>query len=428
MIAFILLINLPGNIANPIQELTKSIRQIASEKYCERVHFEGHNEFGELAKSFNTMAKKLEEYNNSNLSKLMIEKKRIETLINNMHDPVIVLDEKRTVIFVNEEALSILGIKEEEVAENSATDIALTNDLMRMLIKELMSGEKTITGAPPIKIYANGIESYFEKEVVHIRILPTGETVKMDIGDVIILRNVTSYKALDVAKTNFISTLSHEFKTPISAIQMGVDLLRKQELGTLTEEQQSLLSGIEEDAGRLLKISGEILNLSQVETGKIQLDLSPVNPKMMLEKAIAMNKRSAEQKGIKLVTDFPDHLPDVVADLEKTSWVLSNLIGNAIRYSYDQSSVLLSLREEEDVVRFAVKDTGQGIAPQFIDKVFDRYFRIPGTKKEGTGLGLAISKELIEAQGGHIDVQSEYGAGSTFSITLPVQNTPGLNV
>ncbi len=423
MIAFILLFNLPGNIANPIQELTESIKQIASEKYSERVHFEGHNEFGELATSFNTMAKKLQEYNDSNLSKIMIEKKRIETLINNMHDPVIGLDESMVVIFVNEEALKILGTKESDVLGKSSHEIAVTNDLMRLLIKDLVSGEKDKDDKMPLKIYANGKESYFEKEIIPIRVLPTGETVKIDIGDVIILRNVTSYKELDTAKTNFIATLSHEFKTPIAAIRMSIDLLKKQELGPVTTQQNELLESIEDDANRLLKITGEILNLSQVETGNIQLDITATDPKTIVSNAVRMNKVMADQKKIRIDYDFPNNLVLVNADSDKTTWVLSNLIGNAIRYSYDQSSVLLSLKEDGAFVRFSVKDTGQGIAPQFIDKVFERYFRIPGTKKEGTGLGLSISKELIEAQGGTIEVESEYGKGSTFSFTLPIDKS-----
>ncbi len=423
MIAFILLFNLPGNIANPIKELTDSIKQIASEKYSERVHFEGHNEFGELAQSFNVMAKKLEEYNNSNLARIMIEKKRIDMLINNMHDPVIGLDENKQVIFVNEEALKIFGAKEPEILGHAAQDIAVTNDLMRLLIKDLITGEQRVGDQVPIKIYANGKESFFEKEIIPIRITPTGEATKIDIGDVIILRNVTSYKELDVAKTNFIATLSHEFKTPIAAIRMSVDLLKKEELGAVTAEQKELLESIEDDANRLLKITGEILNLSQVETGNIQLDITATDPNTIVNNAVRMNKVMADQKKIKIEFAFPENLPKVNADEDKTTWVLSNLVGNAIRYSYDQSTIWLSITPEGNYLRFSVKDTGQGIAPEYINRVFDRYFRIPGTKKEGTGLGLSISKELIEAQGGHIYAESEYGAGSTFSFTLPLNPT-----
>ncbi|MFS8083673.1 MAG: sensor histidine kinase, partial [Ginsengibacter sp.] len=111
-------------------------------------------------------------------------------------------------------------------------------------------------------------------------------------------------------------------------------------------------------------------------------------------------------------------LPKILADSEKTSWVLTNLISNAIRYSYDNSSISIKTEHENDKVKFSVTDTGQGVSPQYVSKIFNRYFRIPGTKKEGTGLGLSISKEFIEAQGGEISVISDFGAGSTFSFTL----------
>jgi NtrC-family two-component system sensor histidine kinase KinB len=153
IIAFILLVNLPSNIANPIKELTESIKQIAAKNYSERVHFESHSEFGQLAKSFNTMAEKLEEYNNSNLAKLMMEKKRIETLINNMQDPVIGLDENLKVIFANEEAVKIIGLSQTDIIGNHAQELAVKNDLVRTLIQDLMTAEvENSTKPKPIKI------------------------------------------------------------------------------------------------------------------------------------------------------------------------------------------------------------------------------------------------------------------------------------
>lgn len=421
VIAFTLLINLPSNIANPIKELTESIRQIAEKKYSERVHFEGHNEFGELAKSFNTMAEKLEEYNSSSLAKLMMEKKRIESLINNMYDPVIGLDENLKIIFVNEQAIKIIGIAEEELIGHYTQELAIKNDLVRTLVQDLMVAENTPSNkAIPIKIYSNNKEGYFEKEILHISVTPTGEQVKQLIGHVIILRNITEYKELDFAKTNFIATVSHEFKTPISSIKMSLQLLENKQIGTLNEEQENLLESIKEDANRLLKITGELLNMTQVESGNIQLSILPNDPKEILLYAINATKTQAEQKHIAFEITAPENVPHVLADNEKTAWVLINLLSNAIRYSYDNSSIQLMIASHDDKVTISVKDTGQGIAPQYKDKIFNRYFRIPGTKKEGTGLGLAISKEFIEAQGGSISVDSEFGSGSTFTIALLV--------
>jgi len=420
LIAFILLVNLPGNIANPIKELTNSIKQIAAKNYSERVHFESHSEFGELSEAFNTMAQKLEEYNNSSLSKIMFEKKRIETLINNMHDPVIGLDEKKKILFVNNEALKILGVKTEELTGKLAQDIAVTNDLMRSLMQELILAKEENTDKKPLKIYADNKESYFEKEIVPISILPTGEKETKHIGYFIVLKNITPFKELDFAKTHFIATISHELKTPISTIKASLQLLENKNIGTLNDEQKQLVDSIKDDSKRLLKITSELLNLSQVETGNIQLSIQQSDPSKILQYAIEAVKIQAEQKQIKLDVKTDEALPFVKADEEKTAWVLINLLTNAIRYSPEKSAVIIQVKKDAERILFSVKDFGQGIEAKYKDKIFTRYFQIPGNNKSGTGLGLSISKEFIEAQGGEISVNSEFGAGSTFTIALTI--------
>jgi PAS domain S-box-containing protein len=420
LIAFILLINLPGSIANPIRDLTESIKQIADKNYKERVHFESHSEFGELAHAFNVMAQKLEEYDSSKLARILFEKKRIETLINKMHDPVIVLDENNIILFANEEAFKVTGLKQEEIVGKDAKDIALTNDLVRRLMKDLISPEGYYkrNHENPIKIFADNKESYFEKEIIAITITPTGEQTSRHIGHVIVLRNITAFKELDFAKTNFIATVSHEFKTPISSIKMSLHLMENEQIGKLNEEQKNLLENINDDANRLLKITGELLNMTQVESGNIQLSIVPSEPKEILLYAINATKTQADQKQINFQISSQENLPKIQADSEKTAWVLANLISNAIRYSYENSTIFLNIAEENKRVKFTVMDTGMGIAPQYKEKIFDRYFQVPGSSKSGSGLGLAISKEFIEAQDGLITVDSEFGSGSTFTVSL----------
>jgi NtrC-family two-component system sensor histidine kinase KinB len=142
----------------------------------------------------------------------------------------------------------------------------------------------------------------------------------------------------------------------------------------------------------------------------------PADPGEIIKYAIQATQTQAEQHHIKFSIAIPETIPKVLADSEKTAWVLTNLISNAIRYSYENSTIYLSVKELKNKVQISVRDTGQGIAPQYKDKIFERYFRVPGTKKEGTGLGLAISKEFIAAQNGEITVDSELGAGSTFTV------------
>lgn len=420
LIAFTLLINLPAHIGNPIKTLTESIQQIAAKNYAERVHFESHSEFGQLAKSFNSMAQKLEEYNNSNLATVMMEKKRIDTLINNMHDPVIGLSENLQILFANEAAMHVTGLTEKDWQNKSADELAKNNDLINTLLNSVSKNNtEWPPKQPPLKIISNSQEQYFEKEIQPIHIIPTGEKISRLVGYVIFLRNVTSYKELDVAKTNFIATVSHEFKTPISAIKMSVQLLENEEIGQLNKEQQQLLTGIKEDAGRLLKITSELLNMAQVESGHIQLDLQPVHPMHLLSNALQAIQTQAEQKQLRIKTQAPDPLATVLADAEKTTWVLINILTNAIRFSYEQNSINIILQEHADSISIAIQDFGRGIETHYLDKIFHRYFRVPGTHKDGTGLGLSISKDLMEAQSGHIQVSSEFGAGSTFTITLP---------
>nr|WP_315252435.1 ATP-binding protein [uncultured Flavobacterium sp.] len=422
LIAFNLLVNLPNNIADPIKELTASIKEIANKNYSERVHFMNHNEFGDLAKSFNTMAQKLEEYHDSNLYKLLFEKKRLETLINNMNDPIIGLDNQGIVLFVNDEALKIFNLKSEDVLGRTATTLALTNDLMKSLITKNLEIEskKSSQKILPMKIFANGKESYFEKENVNITIQPTGEDQTIDIGDVIILRNITPFKELDFAKTNFIATISHELKTPISTMKLSLNLLENEKTGPINEEQKHLIESIKDDGERLLKITGELLELSQVETGNIKLNIEKSNPYEIVHYAAEAVKVKAEQKQIEIIIDAEADLPNVKADTEKTSWVLINFLTNAITYSSENSKISVRLKQKNKQITFQIIDTGKGIDSRYKTKVFDKYFQIPGSNKSGTGLGLAISKEFIEAQNGSINVESELGLGSTFSISLNI--------
>lgn len=420
LIAFTLVINFPSVLSKPVRALAEGISEIANKNYTTRIRLSQKDEFGTLADAFNQMAEKLQEYDNSSLSKLLMEKKRIETLINNMHDPVIGLDENKKILFANNEALKITGLKEKDIVGKPVQDVAVVNDLVRSLIKEMIVPENDLSNQKkePLKIYADNKESYFEKEIVPISITPTGEKEKIHIGNVIVLRNITPFKELDFAKTSFIATVSHELKTPIASIKMSLQLLDNEKTGTLNTEQHQLLDGIKDDAKRLLKITGELLNMTQVESGNIQLALRPSDAKEIIMYAIDANKMAAENKHIKLDLTYAEGLPQVFTDSEKTAWVLNNLLSNAIRHSHENATIYLRIALQNKKIMFTVRDTGHGIAQEYKDKIFDRYFRVPGSQKEGTGLGLAISKEFIEAQGGTIQVESEIGSGSQFIVTL----------
>lgn len=416
LIAFILLFNLPQTIAEPINQLTFSIKQIADKNYSERVHFKGSEEFNSLADSFNTMAEKLQEYESSTLSKQLMDKKRIETLVNNMHDAVIGLDENHFIYMINDEALKITNLHKEDIIGKTAHEVAINNDLMRELLKNIDHPVKD-----PIKIVRDNKENYFEQDIIPINIVKTGEKEKKYIGKVILLRNITPFKELDFAKTNFIATISHELKTPISAIKMGVQLLGNQKFGELNEQQQELLKSINEDGQRLLDITGELLNLSQVESGNIRLTVEKCSPKEIVQTAVKNVEKLAEQKNISISTEYLLEDNDAVtADFDKTVWVMNNFLTNAVKHSFQDENIKIVVEKLDSFIQFSIIDTGSGIDEKYHRQIFDRYFQVPGEHQNGTGLGLAISKNFIEKQHGEIGVKSSLNNGSTFYFRLPV--------
>ncbi len=416
LIAFVLLFNLPRTVAEPISQLTSSIRQIANKNYNERVYFKGSEEFNDLANSFNVMAEKLQEYESSSLSEQLMDKKRIETLVNNMHDAVIGLDENNFIYMINDEALKITGLNKEEIIGKTAHEVAVNNDLIRELLKNADASVKE-----PIKIVSDHKENYFEQDIIPINIVKTGEREKKYIGRVILLRNITPFKELDFAKTNFIATISHELKTPISAIKMGVQLLENQKFGDLNEQQKELLKSINDDGQRLLDITGELLNLSQVETGNIRLTIENCQPKELVATAMKNVEKLAEQKNISITSQFfIDDQDFVLADFDKTVWVMNNFLSNAIKHSFQDESIRIAVEKASSKIRFSITDTGKGIDEKYHRQVFDRYFQVPGEHQNGTGLGLAISKNFIEKQHGEIGVKSSPNQGSTFYFLLPL--------
>ncbi len=406
IVAFTFIVNFPGIISAPIKALSDGITAIANKNYGKRIRLEQDDEFGDLANAFNTMAAKLDDYENSNLANILFQKTRIETIINQMKDGIIGFDEKRNILFINAVAENLLELKEKEIVGKYAPDVALRNDLMRTLLRD--------GGKKELKIYADGKESFFITEPITVQ---NGE---VKIGEVIVLRNVTPFHELDEAKTNFIATVSHELKTPLSSIKMSAQLLNDERVSDLSVEQKELVQSISDDAERLLKITGELLNMSQVESGNIQLKIQPTNPDEIVLLAVNTVQAQALQKSVSIHTYMQDALPLINADQEKTSWVLINFLSNAIKFSNESSSVEISVQKKDSAVEFLIKDHGRGIDKKYLGKIFERYFKVPGQDQSGTGLGLAISREFIEAQQGRIWVNSELGEGSVFAFSLPI--------
>ncbi|CAM4060993.1 PAS/PAC sensor signal transduction histidine kinase [Pedobacter westerhofensis] len=422
LVLFTFIVNFPGFVANPLKEFSDAIKEIGRKNYKQRLHFDGSDEFADLAKSFNEMVAELNKWENSNLAKIQSEKLRIEAIIEQMQDAIIGLNEKQEILFMNRVAAQILNLNEGQVLGLNVQDLMQKNDLLTRIIE-------SEGNLQPIKIYADNRESYFQLQKREIVVDVEDEQdesvlrkTRRTAGTVFILNNITEFKERDEAKTNFIATVSHELKTPISSIKMSLKLMDDERIGSMNPEQKQLVAHIKDDCSRLLKITSELLDLAQVETGNIQLNFVNAQPHEIVNYALNAVRFQAEQRDIELELISTGILSPVNADVEKTAWVLINFLSNALRYSSEKSKVQISIIEKDNGIEFSVRDFGKGIDEQYQKRLFDRYFQVPadGNNKSGSGLGLAISKDFIEAENGKIWVESETGEGSRFCFLLPV--------
>jgi len=405
LVGFTFSFNFPSVLTSPVNSLTEGIQEISKKNYHHRIHLDRKDEFGQMADAFNDMADRLEYFESSNLNKIIFEKTRAEAVINSLKEASIGFDKTGTILFVNDQALQLLGMQAKDMVGQPVEEVSKSNDLLLFLLEE--------KGNLPFKIVVDNRENYFTKEVVDIA---------QDNGSskVIVLRNITSFKELDVAKTNFIATISHELKTPLASSDFSLKLLEDERVGKLSDEQKELLQNLKQDNQRMLRILSELLNMSQVEAGKIQLTIIDVSAQVLADNAVNAVSTTAKEKSIIIQKHYQDDVGYVKADIEKTGWVLNNFLTNAIKHSNTGGTITVSLRKSGNSVEFSVADQGSGISSEYSEKVFERFFKVPGSKAGGTGLGLAISKELIEAEGGTIWLKSEIGSGSVFGFNLAI--------
>lgn len=415
-------IKLPESINKPFEELTMAIKEVANHHYDVSLDLKGSETMEMLSDNFNSMVWQLNVYKHSSAARLLTSKKYLETIINSIDEPIICLDRNLSFLFINNEALGILNINREDTETQSAQEMALRNDLLRRLLNGLKNEKDKKDREEPLKIYADNKESYFQVKYLPVRMANPNDKQIEQKGYVVYLKNITELHKLNVAKTTFISTISHELKTPISAILMSSQLLTDNRTGNLNTDQQEMIKDIKDNGERLLTITGELLNMTQVESGVLQLNPIITRPIELIEYAIKANKLQADKFGINIEIDYPAHkIGKLYVDSEKIAWVLTNLLSNAIRYSPEGGRVVIGAKQSDDRhIAIFVQDFGKGIDPRYHESIFEKYFRVPGTKIQGSGLGLSISRDFVEAHNGTLVVESELGKGSRFVMTLSV--------
>ncbi len=242
----------------------------------------------------------------------------------------------------------------------------------------------------------NGTEHFFQPHAV-----PVLDTRHQTTGVLLSFKDVTQQQHNDDMKRGLVSTVSHQLKTPLTSIRMAIHLLLEEKVGALTEKQAELLLAAREDSDRLNAILEDLLDISRIESGKARMSLTSVSPQVIAAQAAEHFATAFQDAGISLKTDVPDDLPEVMADASRIVHVFDNLLSNALKHTAAGGAVTISAHADEQRVVFSVADTGTGIPREYLNNIFDQFFRVPGQQAQaGAGLGLAIAREIVEAHGG----------------------------
>lgn len=413
-LAFSLLLS--KRLVRPIRQMMEATESLAEGNYDVEVPAAGSDELARLAEGFNAMAKKLGIYHRLNVEQIVAEKRKSDAVLRSIEDGVVVVDAEFRVSNMNPQAGCILGIDPEKASEKHFLEVVKNERLFDLMKQTAESGQ------PPTLEEGKNILSIGEGDPAKYYMFGITPVVSKGggmLGVVLLLRDVTRLKELDRMKSEFVMTASHELKTPLQSLRMSIDLLKEGAADKLDDKQRQLLDAADEELARLKSLISDLLDLSKIEAGKVEMELGRIPPGVLAEKAVGLLKAQAEEKHISLVSDVPEGVPEVQADANKITWVLTNLIANALRYA--DSKITVSAQHVGQWVHLSVSDDGEGIPPEYQSRIFEKFVQVKSAKSVGgTGLGLAICKEIVRAHKGTIWVDSTPDEGSTFTFTLPV--------
>jgi two-component system, NtrC family, sensor histidine kinase KinB len=405
-------------ISRPVTELKNAVSHLAQGDYAVQVPVRGSGELALLAEAFNGMAEKLKHFHELNIDQILAEKRKSEAIIRSVDDGLVVVDEKLMITNINPKAKAMFGVDPEEGLGKHILEIVRDDRIFQAIKASLETGQpRFLTAEEDILT----IQQNDETQHYQMAILPMRSKAGVIPGAVLVLRDITRLKELDRLKSEFVMTASHELRTPLTSIGMSVGLLQESAAAKLTDQERELLGVCHEEVNRLKALVNDLLDLSKIEAGRLELSLEPVAPSFLTRQAGAMMKNQAEAKGITLTVEVPADLPEVLADSNKIVWVLVNLLANAVRYIPAAGHIWLRGEQLGDMIQLKVQDDGPGVPREMQSRIFDKFVRLDqGEAGGGSGLGLTISKEIIRAHRGVIWLESEPGQGSTFTFTLPL--------
>ncbi len=344
---------------------------------------------------------------------------RLKTMVNRLSDGVMTSDRDKKVVLANPAFLHLIDYHGEPVLGHGVTDLDIGEQLLTMIDQALVMPDDTFTElTAEITRTGEGGE-----RIVRATCVPFRGRNGVTIGTITVLNDITALKEFDRIRSDFVSMVCHEVRSPMNSMMMQLKVVLDGLAGELSGKQREILERVSEKMNGLTTMVSELLDLSRLESGLIASEKSTVNMAELFREQIAFHEANGSRKGITLALDIPETLPPVLANQRSMEEVLTNLITNAIKYSPEGSAVRLAARVENEYLHFSVQDDGYGIPEEDLKRIFDRFYRVNDENTRsivGTGLGLAIVKSIVDAHHGSIKVASTPGGGSTFTVLLPL--------
>jgi NtrC-family two-component system sensor histidine kinase KinB len=401
-----------ASILRSVRSLTRSARQIERGNLDLLVEVDSHDEIGQLAEAFNSMAGKLREFRKSDHERLLLTQLTTQLAIDSLPDAVFVVSPQGEIEISNRTAERHFGIAP-RVTLNSLKLPWLTELCAHVLADRRAHEPEGYRSA--IQLFENQQERFLLPRAVPMLSKDGGM-----LGITVILVDVTRLRHADELKSGLVSTVSHELRTPLTSIRMGVLMLAEEKLGPLTPRQRKSLSAVRDDSDRLHRIIENLLSMGRIEAGGARFQMRKMTAEEILSMGVDSMRGSFEEKQIRLHVNIGENLAEVLADPSCIGLALGNLVSNAMKFTPTGGEVSVTVGTGEGGLEFKVTDTGIGLSPQHAGRVFDRFYRVPNKDgPSGAGLGLAISKEIVEAHGGRIWFTSS-SSGSSFSFIIPI--------
>ena len=425
-------------LLSPLHSLTDAAEQIGQGNLSVSIPVHNHDEIGRVAHSFQKMTEQLRSIYGSleekikdrtkdlddKVHEIQMEKAKIETILESIGDGVFVIDKDQKIVLYNRACEPLTGFTKQEAIGRAYTEIfRFYHQKNNQPANEFMS---TVLTKGLISSMSEDTE-LLRKDNTKLPVADSAAPLKdaqgQVTGAVVVLRDVTREREVDKAKSEFVSLASHQLRTPLTSIKWNAEMLKDQEIGELSQDQQSVVADIVNGNQRMIDLVNALLNVSRLDLGTFAIEPEPISYAEIAESVIKEHQPQLTAKKIEVAKQLADNMPKINADKNLIRIIFQNLISNAIKYSPEGSAITVKVTFDDKNAYISVADNGFGIPKAQQNRIFSKLFRADNVLKkdvDGTGLGLYLIKSILNTVGGTINFQSEENVGTTFNISMPL--------